>query len=360
MFEMGPRIEEKKHLSAKGLLNKIQNFFCTIKNPVKGAGSGKAKISLADCLMSGLAIFGLKMPSLLQFDLRKNEENVKHNLKTLYQVEETPCDTYLRERLDNLDPQEIRGAFTSVFSSLQRGKVLEKYEFIDKHYLLLCDGTGFFSSKQVHCKNCCEKKHKNGTTTYHHMMLGAAIAHPNYPEVIPLCPEPIQKKDGSKKNDCERNACKRFLTDLRREHPHLPLILAEDGLSANAPHLRLCKEHNIRFISVVKKEGNKTLFEWIKNINSSEKIIYDKNGKMIHKIRFYNGIPLNNADPDFEVNFLEYWEYNSQGEEIYYNTWVTDIEIIEANALEICRGGRARWKIESAPQAHKERGFVMN
>jgi hypothetical protein len=69
--------------------------------------------------------------------------------------------------------------------------------------------------------------------------------------------------------------------------------------------------------------------------------------KIIHKIRFYNGVPLNNTDPDFEVNFLEYWEYNPEGKEIYHNTWITDIKITEANALKICQGGRARWKIEN-------------
>ena len=45
-------------------------------------------------------------------------------------------------------------------------------------------------------------------------MLGAAIIHPNRREVIPLMPEPIVKQDGSKKNDCERNAAKRFIEKM--------------------------------------------------------------------------------------------------------------------------------------------------
>ena len=36
-------------------------------------------------------------------------------------------------------------------------------------------------------------------------------------EVIPFCPEPILKTDGETKNDCERNASKRLLEDIRRE-----------------------------------------------------------------------------------------------------------------------------------------------
>ena len=43
------------------------------------------------------------------------------------------------------------------------------------------------------------------------------------------------EQDGATKNDCERNAAKRLPTDLRREHPRLPLLVAEDGLASNGP-----------------------------------------------------------------------------------------------------------------------------
>jgi len=37
--------------------------------------------------MSGLAIFGLKYPSLLQFDKDKRIPTTEHNLKTLYDID---------------------------------------------------------------------------------------------------------------------------------------------------------------------------------------------------------------------------------------------------------------------------------
>lgn len=344
---MGIRLDEKKHLSAKGLLREIRDHFRKIPTLMK-IGSGKeVEISLADCLMSGLAVFSLKYPSLLQFDKAANESLLRHNLQSLYRVQRAPCDTQLRERLDTVEPSQIRGAYKKVFSALQRGKVLEKYQFIDKHYLLLSDGTGFFCSKKVHCKNCCVKNHRNGSKTYYHEILAAAIVHPNYREVIPICPEPIMNHDGANKNDCERNASKRLLRDLRREHPHLPLILAEDGLASNAPHLRLCQEFDIRFITVVKNGGNKSLFSWLHGIKKEKLETYDHNGNLVYKLEFYNRIPLNDADPDLEVNFVECWEFDKEGKQTYHNTWVTDILINHENVLSIVQGGRARWKIEN-------------
>ena len=154
---MATRLVEKTYLSAKGLIGKARNVFKKVKEPPKG-GQGKQKeISIIDCLMSALAIFKLKFPSLLQFEEEMQEEHVKKNLKNLFELENIPCDTYMRERLDEINPREIRPAFTSIFSALQRGKQLEQFVYLDGKYLLLNDGTGFFSSKKVHCDNCSRK-----------------------------------------------------------------------------------------------------------------------------------------------------------------------------------------------------------
>jgi hypothetical protein len=38
--------------------------------------------------------------------------------------------------------------------------------------------------------------------------------HPDCSVVLPLCPEPITREDGKKKNDCERNAANRLLRKI--------------------------------------------------------------------------------------------------------------------------------------------------
>jgi len=238
--------------------------------------------------------------------------------------------------------------------------------FLGGKYLLLSDGTGYFSSPNIHCKNCCEKHHKNGSTTYYHQFLGAVIAHPDHKNVIPLCPEPIMKEDGSTKNDCERNATERLLKDFRREHPHLPVVLVEDALSSNGPHLKLLKQLNINFITVVKPNGNRSLFDCVNDFNWGKNSCKDKTqgedafickeGKK-HQFKFVNGVPLNNAHSEFKVNFLEYWATDKKGK-VYHNSWVTDIEISKDNMYDIARGGRVRWHIENETfNTLKNRGY---
>ena len=66
------------------------------------------------------------------------------------------------------------------------------------------DGTGYFSSDKVHCQNCCEKHRRDGTTSYYHV--GSRCTR-NGRRFFRL--RPILKKDGARKNDCERNAAAR-------------------------------------------------------------------------------------------------------------------------------------------------------
>ena len=112
---MGVHSVEKKQLFATGMLQKVRSVFDQVPEPPRAPQGIRPAISLSDCLMSALAVFGLKFPSLLQFDEHSDTDLVKHNLSTLYQVENAPDDTNMRQRLDKVDPQYIRPAFTAIF-----------------------------------------------------------------------------------------------------------------------------------------------------------------------------------------------------------------------------------------------------
>lgn len=333
---------KRKNLSADALIRTIrQSLDQETFKPCK-----KSPYSWHDCIMSGLAIFGFKFPSLLQFEQSKTQDPfIKRNLCTLYGVTQPPSDTCLRERLDKVSPRQLRRPFKKIFASLQRGKVLEQYQYLDKHYIVSIDGTGQYSSQSVHCKNCCEKIHSNGKVTYYHHMLAAAIVHPDKREVVPVAPEPIVKGDGTTKNDCERNATKRLLADFRREHPHLKVLVVEDGLASNFPHLSLLDSYNMQYIIGIKQKDHAYLFEWIKDLKPTVHQQTDNNGTH-HEYHVYTNVPLNDSHYDYRVNVLEYWETKKDGKQQYFS-WVTKLTITEDNVEQVMRAGRSRWKIEN-------------
>ncbi len=146
----------------------------------------------------------------------------------------------MRERLDALDPEELRRPFKRPFALAQRGGVLRECEWLGGRRVPSVDGTGRFSSPTVHCGNCCVKNRRDGSVEHCRQSPCAVLAHPERRAVVPVVPpEPIPRADGAKKNDCGRNASKRLPTALRREHPHLPLLAVEDGLASNGPRVRL-------------------------------------------------------------------------------------------------------------------------
>lgn len=330
----------KKHVSVPSLLKRVRSQFEKVKEP----SSRRSKMPLVDCLMSGLAVFGLKFPSLLQFDQGCDEEKIRHNIRALYGIVQAPCDTYLRERLDEVEPIELRRPFQRVWSALQRQKVLERYPFYDDSYLLSLDGTGCFSSSEVHCDSCCVKEHRDGSRTYYHQMLAAVLVHPDEKTVIPMAPEPILKQDGVLKNDCELNAVKRLLMHIRREHPHLKIRVVEDALYGKGPHLKLLKELKMGYIIGVKPKDHAHLFEHVKTVKKQVKETQNEGGTQ--RYTFVNGAPLNDTHSDLLVNFLEYEEVSAKGKKLKF-TWITDIVLTEKNVFQVMKGGRARWKIEN-------------
>lgn len=51
--------------------------------------------------------------------------------------------------------------------------------------------------------------------------------------MLPLAHEPIVKQDGNTKNDCETNAAKRLVPQIRQLLPKEKVAIVEDALSAN-------------------------------------------------------------------------------------------------------------------------------
>ena len=336
-------VKARKDLSTDGLIRVIHDAFESVEDPRPGS----VVISVVDALMSAFAMFSLKCPSLLAFEDERNSPNVSR----IYRIGRVPSDTSMREILDGVDPIQIRSAFTDVFRCLQRGKVLEQFVYWDNCYLLSLDGTQYFTSDKVHCPSCQEKHSHTGRVTYSHAVVGAVIVHPDHREVIPLCPEPIIRQDGVTKNDCERNATRRLLSHIRREHPHLGFIVIEDGLSSNGPHVQDLRDHGMHFILGAKPGDHPFLFEKVvQAIDDGSALTWETYDPQKDERKSYTtvvDVPLNESHPDLLVNFVS-CTVEKRGKSTTFR-WVTDLTVAPKTKMLplIERGGRTRWKIEN-------------
>jgi hypothetical protein len=339
----------RKHVSADALNRTVHQCFQKVPDH---RCAKDTKIPLADILTAGYAVFQLKEPSLLAFDKnRRRNEAEAENMKAIYGIQDVPSDTTLAETIDSVSPAELREAFNAVFSNLQRSKGLEQMKLLDGYCLVSMDGTGSFSSEKISSESCQTKtSSKTGKVTYYQQVVGAAIVHPDQKAVLPLPPEIVTPQDGEKKNDCERNASRRSLAKIRKDHPKLPMIITEDALSANAPHIRDLQDNNFRYILSVKPGDHEFLYSQIDAASRRGEVgeleIQDeKNPKITHEFRFINQVPLNQSNQDILVNFIAYKEISPQKTKTFH--WITDLTVTRDNIFELMRAGRARWKIEN-------------
>lgn len=302
---------------------------------------------LLDALKCGFTIYSLKFASLFSFRKRTQAEN--SNLQDVYGIKEIPTDNTLRNILDEVKPGKIRKGFHDLFKRIRKTGVLETYRYWRKHLVVSVDGVEHFCSKSINCKHCMQRKHRDGSTSFYHSMLSAAIVHPDKQEVFVLDNEPIVKQDGSTKNDCERNAAQRLFDHLQSIYSKDFMVFTFDALYACAPVVERLKEiSKWEFVIAVKPDGNKSLFRQFEardqrgNVNWHT--LEDKQGK--HRFGFTNNLAINDSNTQIRVNMLYYEQTTPKGE-VKVFTWISSIKLTKANVHKVMRMGRSRWKIEN-------------
>jgi len=112
----------------------------------------------------------------------------------------------------------------------ERG-ALDSYRVLDEGVLIALDGVWYHSSEKISCKRCLHVT-KGDRTTYYHTILAATIVKPGDTVVLPVMGEPIGNEGGGEKQDCERNAAKRWLAKHAAEYARLkPTLLGDDLFS---------------------------------------------------------------------------------------------------------------------------------
>lgn len=324
----------------------------------------KIDYSLHDVLMSGFACMHFQDPSLLQFQKRLQDEQNSNNVKTLFDVENIPKNTQLREVIDTVDSQEFAPIFKEYYSRLQRGKHLEQYQLFPKQYYFPIDGSQFYHSKDIHCEQCLTKNHSNGSVSYSHCVLQGGIMHPDCPNVIPFMPEQICNSDGNNKQDCEMNAAKRFIEKATTDFPRLGFIFGGDSLLSRQPIIQQILSKNQHYLFVAKPGDHKYLMEWIDAYDKLHKVTFVDEKDRTHIYEWMNDVPLHGGKESINVNFIRCriigTDKNGLEKNVYTNSWVTDLLVSNNNIVDLVRGGRCRWKVENEVfNVMKNDGYCM-
>ena len=328
-----------------------------IKKVVTGLGKivdkrrKNTSYDLGDMLNLSFSMFHLKDSSLSSY---KEQYSVREkNLLRVYEVKSLPGDTALRTAVDGVDSKDIQGQFKPLIEDLQSEGILSSRYVLGGYVAVAFDGTGFYCSGKINCPHCLTKKHRNGKVSYYHQALGAVAVSPKEKTVFPIAAEAIIQQDGNRKNDCEINASKRMIPQVRQNLGAKEKIIGLfDALYCNGPLIKTLQSEEMSYI--IGTKGKTYVDIQVKALlkeNKLKKITWrvGRIGKtQRYDVKYANRLILNGSHQNILVNYFDVKVTDEKtGEQIYYSTFITDIEIDENNIKELVSVARCRWKIEN-------------
>ena len=310
--------------------------------------------TIQDAALGAFGLFFTQSPSFLEYQRRLQHSKGHNNAQTLFGVVHIPCDNQIRALLDPVAPHHFNPLFLEVFDQLNQAHLLDPLRVLDHQLLVALDGTQYFSSQAIHCANCLTRQLSNGQTLYYHPAITPVVVSPGHPHVIALPPEYILPQDGHDKQDCEQAASKRWL----RQHaaalaPH-HVTLRGDDLYSKQPFCALALEQGFNFILVCKPDSHAKLYErlafWQAQDAMAEREQRRKTGRLteVVRYRFLNDVLLQESPQALSANWLEITVVNAKtGEQLYYNTFLTNHHLSAETVAPVAQAGRGRWKVEN-------------
>jgi hypothetical protein len=269
-----------------------------------GAKSRAARVyPLAEIGLSAFSLFVMGSQSFVPPRRALVERHGRSNCQTLFGMSAIPTEAYIRVMLDG---------------------VLTPFRRLGGKVLIALDGTEHFCPRKIHCQRCSIRKRLDGGTEYFHTFLGATIVASGHQQVLPLPPEFIVLQDRAEKQDCERNAAKRWLEQHGPTLAGHPSVFLGDDLFACQPiaeYVRGTELEEHRRFTVARGKSTATIYRWL------------------------SAVPSRAADDAMTVNWFSIEIREGKSKRTYHNSFIAGLPAATVAELAAC--GRALWKIEN-------------
>jgi hypothetical protein len=340
-----------KSLTLEAIVTLLASTFGEVEDP---RATDQLRYPLHDTLMSGFAVMFFQHPSLLQFQRAMEQKRRRCNLQTIFGVHEVPSDTQMREILDRVNPDSLRGVLPQVWEKVRRAgwgprltTTLPSGHHQGTYYTVALDGSEYFRSTKVQCSHCLRQPDPQGRVHYSHKIVGATVVRAGAHQVLPLDVEEVRNATAeSAPQDCELTAGKRLLARLRQEHPQMALIVIGDDLYSHVPVVEQLQQLRQHYVVVAQPSSPPTLLAVVAAAEGTEQSQTGQGTEgsgarqRTSTYRVVRDLPLA-LESAGQVTYVEVWEQRAQGDLRYPNSWLTDLDVDAANV--------AGWSRSAAP-----------
>jgi hypothetical protein len=310
----------------------------------------------------GLFLFLGKLGSRRQIDYQLSEAGteVLGNLNRLAGTQQTtmPVNKTVDNYLAGVGTAPLAELRRQMIQRLVRMRVLDSTR-LQKHYMVLIDGTGYLVFHHRHCDHCLTRQHGE-KTLYMHQALEAKLVGPDG-MVLSIATEFIDNRDSAglpagageekRKQDCELKALRRLTVKLRQDFPQLPICYSGDALNACGEGFQIAKDHNLAFIHVFEQGRMPALwqeFQDLLKLCPNQKVVVHTPARVEQVFRWVNELDYQDSDGRrWKLNAISCEETDKEGKKGSW-AWLTCLEVTAKTVQEVAtRGGRQRWCIEN-------------
>jgi hypothetical protein len=327
-------------------------------------------------MLYGILIFVFQMASRRQANREMTRPMFMENLKLLFpELEDLPHNDTLMRLLSAIEVREIERALIEVVRKMIRNKKFLRY-LVDNRYPIAIDGTQKCVRDVRWSEECLEREVGKGHDThtqYYVYVLEASLAFAGG-MTIPLMSEFLSYAEGDTdltKQDCELKGFKRLATRVKREFPHLPIMVLLDGLYPNGPLMELCHKNTWDYMMVLQDKSLKSVweeYEGLKKLEGNNQVSTTW-GNRRQRFEWVNGIDYYYGPHDRKRQILHLVVCEETWQEVVKDSaevvtkhsrhaWISGKRLDKWNLHERCNlGARHRWNIESGILVEKRHGY---
>lgn len=317
---------------------------------------------VAELVGGCIALFLFKETTRNAFNNDRKAKQLRDNYVKVFKLRLPHMDT-VEDFLRILSSGELEHLKAVLVSSLAEQRILHRFKFLGKYFMVAIDGTGTNSYRENDQEaSRLTKTSKNGITTYlYHVVEAKLITSSGL--ALSLGSEWVQNLPDRNfdKQDCEKRAFERLAKKIKQFFPRLPICILADGLYPNQTFMKICKDNNWAFIVVLKDNTLKTLQEDIADVENKKHRSLECNRReakgKTHITTIYRYI-----DEAFTyAGHTIYWvsctetvihfdkdNVPKEAEPIPKRfVFITSQKADDKNVRSICEAGRMRWTIEN-------------
>jgi hypothetical protein len=237
-----------------------------------------------------------------------------------------------------------------IWQRIDRLGGLKPYQTELNTKLIALDGMVYHASTRISCANCAVREDRTGTPHYYHATLLPLMVKPEYEHVLACFPEMITPQDGHEKQDCERQAAKRWLSRWSPFYRPQTITYLGDDLFCNQPLCEQIMASQQYFIFVCKPDSHTHLYQWLDALTvheQHERRWNGQHGELWHW-QWVNDVPIRAGGDALHLNWCQLTiTHEKSGDLIYRNSWATNHHLTAQRVVSVCHFGRTRWKIEN-------------